>query len=60
MVNAVLYKDSPFFELLVEFTILITSAPRIFPACSNEDLVLVLGSKNNVITVLPFNASVFL
>ena len=60
IVKAVLYRDSPFFELLLELTILITSAPRIFPACSNDDLVLVLGSKNKVIIVFPFNSSVFL
>ncbi len=57
---AVSIKVSPF--LIAELPIFIdmTSAPSLFPASSNELCVLVDGSKNKFICVLPLNTSIFL
>ena len=59
-VIAVSIRVSPFF--IAEFVIFIdiTSAPNLFPANSKELWVLVEGSKNKFICVLPFKISSFL
>jgi len=52
--------DSPFLRLLSKGEKLIISALSLFAAISNEVLVLVLGSKNRLITVLPRSVGTFL
>jgi hypothetical protein len=56
-VEAVSSSVSPFFTLLVETDMLITSAPSRLPASSKLVLVRVLSSKNRLMSVRPRSTS---
>ncbi len=58
-VIAVSISVSPFFTELVATDMFMTSAPRRFPASSNEDWVRVEASKNRLIKVRPERVSFF-
>ena len=53
-------KSSPFSTLLIFFEILTVSVLRRFAAISKDSLVLVLGSKKRLATVLPLRVGTFL